>query len=598
MIDPRFKVDENRPFHSKYWPKGVPYELDFDYSTTLGKMFDDSVEKHANDPAIWFLKTWVSYKELKDMVDSFATYLNEIGVKKGDVIAIDLPNCIQYVVAFFAIAKLGAISTGLNPTYKAQEVLHQIQLTGAKIIIVLDILYAKVVSKIETDWEFDKVIYTNMLGMATGISPIAQFIAKKILKKVPSAKIDQPNAIKFTECLKTKPNVPNVLINAEIDPAVLAMTGGTTGIPKAATLSHRNLVANAKQIGYLFLRQIKEGSTDPPLGHRTGFIGVLPIYHSYAMSAMMNVSINVGGWQVLFPRPPPPEEFLKDIYKLPNYNRFVYYAVEFLLQGITELDPSVLEKYPMTGRIAVCGAGASVIHDYIRYPFEEKTGAHITEGYGLSEASPMVCANNLYGERDPGFIGTPGSSTDWDIFDIDDFSKGPLNVIGEEGVGEICVTGPQVMLGYWKNPEATAKTIREWNGKQWLLTGDIGFMDKYGRMKILDRKKQLIKVNARAVFPHEVETMIGDHPSILELAVSAVPDDNTGEAVKAWVVFKPKVNEKITAGELKEWCEDKMASWKVPKHIEFIDAVPRSAIGKIDRRTLQEADPLWKNRRK
>jgi long-chain acyl-CoA synthetase len=596
MIDKRFRVDEKRPFHGKFWPKGIPYELDYDYSMTLGQMFDEAVEKHAEKPLIYFLNTWVSYKELKEMVDSFATYLHNIGVKKGDVVAIDLPNCIQYEVAYYAIIKLGAICIGVNPTYKPKELLYQMKLSGAKVIIVLDILYKKIVSQIEPDWKFDKVIYTNFLDLASGISPIAKFIGKYILKKIPTAKIDLPNAIKFTECLKTEPNVPNVEINPETDPAILSMTGGTTGIPKAATISHRNLLANIKQISHIFLKQVPDENTEPSLGYRTGFIGVLPLFHCYAMIAVMNISIDVGGWQILFPRPPPPKEFLKTIYKLPNENRFVYYAVEYLLAQITESDPAIFKKYPLTGRIAICGTGGGVLHDYIRKPFESNTGAYITEGYGLSEATAMVSANNIYGEREPGYIGTPASSTDWDIFDIEDFSKGPLNILGEEGVGEICVTGPQIMMGYWNNPEATTETIKEWDGRKWLLTGDIGYMEKHGRIKIIDRKKELIKMSGRSVYPSEVESIIGEHPAVLEVGVAAVPDEKTGEAVKAWVVIKPDQKDVVGSKELYDWFKDNMAYWKIPKYIEFIEEVPKTLIGKIAHRALQEADPLWKNR--
>jgi len=593
MIDERFRVPENRPFYGKYWPKGLPHELDIDYSLSLGKMFDQSVEKYAEDPAIWFLKTWMTYRELKEKVDSFTSYLHNIGVKKGDSVAIDLPNCFQFVIAFYSIMKLGAICVPLNPLYKKKELVPLMETTNTKVIITLDVLWAKVISLIEPDWTFDHIIYTGMLDLATGISKFAQFLGKKILKKIPSAKIKDPRAVDFRNCLNTIPDVPDVKINPDTDIAVLTSTGGTTGIPKIVMLSHRNLVSNAKQIGYLFLNQTPEHDDKFILGHRTGFIGILPLFHLYGLGAIMNVSVGIGGIQVLFPRPPPPAELLKTIYKLPNYNHFILYSIEYMLIQMLDVDPKIVEKYPLTGRIAICGYGGSYLHPYIRDRFENMTGAKITEGYGLSEAGPMVSANNLYGYRDPGYVGTPGPSIDWDIFDMEDFSKGPVP-LGQRG--EVCVSGPGIMLGYWKDPETTAEVLRKYNEKIWLLTGDIGIMDEHGRVKLIDRKKQLIKMAGRSVFPTEVENEIGLHPLVKEVAVASIPDERTGEAAKAWVLVKEEGKETLTPEKLRTWLEQNISSFKVPKYIEFVQEIPKNPAGKIARRVLQENDSLWRSK--
>jgi len=314
-MDPKFPVDPNRPFYTgKFWPKGVPHECTHDYKTTLRDVLDDAVKKYADDPAIWFLKSWVTYRELKHMVDSLATYLHANGVKKGDVVAIYLPNCIQYVVSYYAVVSIGAVASLINPTYLTMEVLHQCRLTGAKVIITLDALYFHFAAKFRDQWDFDKIIVTNLVDQATGLSPILKFLGKKITdkatgkKKIPSAKVDHPNAVKYMDCLKTPPNVPKVDIDAEKDAAALIMTGGTTGVPKAAELTHMNVVANLMQCAAILLNQKEEGSTAPPLGHRTGMVGCLPLYHSFAMTTVMNTSIGVGGWMMLFAKPPPTEE--------------------------------------------------------------------------------------------------------------------------------------------------------------------------------------------------------------------------------------------------------------------------------------------------
>lgn len=588
-----FKVDENRPFYGKFWPNGLPKQLEYDTSMTLGDFLHKTSRKVPDQPAIWFLHSWVKYRELEYMVDCFATSLYNFGVRKGDVVAIHLPNSIQYIVAYYATALIGGIVTGVNPTYKPLEILHQLKITNAKYFVGLDVLYNEFVKPLEDKWNFNKIIWTNIADCATALSPIKKFLGK-VFKKLPFAKVEHPKAVPFLECLKTKPNVPVVKIDPFVDPAIYMMTGGTTGVPKAAVLTHSNVVANGIQVGLYVSAQVDPAYPEKPkIGPQTGYLGVLPLFHSFAMAGALNCPISTEGYTVLFPKPPPTEELLETLQSLPNKNGFVYCAVELLFQRIATLPEEVLAKYDINGRIKLCISGAGPLHDYVRDPFEKRTGAKITEGYGLAEATPVVSANNFFGEREVGFIGTPMPGTDWMIFDKEDFSKGPITDYTENGLGEICVCGPQVMKGYLNNPDATNETIREWNGRKWLLTGDIGWMDKYGRIQIKDRKKQLIKVKGFSVFPKDVESLIGTHPKVLEVAVASVPDKITGEAVKAWVALKPEARGTLSVEELIQWCKENITGYKVPKYLEIIDEVPKSAIGKVLRRTLQEADPLW-----
>ena len=595
----KFPVDENRPFYGKFWPEGVPHQLDYDYSWTLNDLLDDSVKNFPNDPVIWFLDTWVTYLEFKEMVDKFATSLFKLGIRKGDVVAIYLPNSIQYAVSFYGTIRIGAIPSGINPTYKPGEILHQIKMINAKFIVALDYLYEENFTEIIDKWNFEKIIYTNITDLASGLSKLKKWLGKK-LKKIPTGKVDHPNAISFLECLNIEPNPPKVSINPAEDAATLIMTGGTTGIPKASIQTHQNLVANAIQAQLFGTRQRDPENPDMLLGHRTAMIGVLPLFHSFALTAVMNLAIRVGGWMILFAKPPSAEELLKQITSLPNPNGMIYCGAEILFQRIAVLPESTISKYSQDGKFpfVVCISSAGPLHDYVREAFEKKTGAKLTELYGLTEGGPGISGNNLYGYREPGYIGVPFPGTDWHIFPADDFEKGPIETLGEEGTGEICACGPQVMKGYLNNPERTKATIKEWDDRKWLLTGDIGFMDEFGRIKIRDRKKQLIKMAGHSVFPAEVETLIGNHPKVLEVAVAGLPDKKTGEAVKAWISLKPEYVGTITAEELHTWCKENITHWKAPKYVEIIEQIPKNIIGKVQRRYLQEHDPLYEGKNK
>ncbi len=598
----KYPVSEDRPFfQSSHWPMGVPHQLDIDFTLTLADMLKESASKWPEDPVIWFLDTMVTYKELHAYVLQFKSTLYKMGLKKGEVVSLYLPNCIQYVVAYYAITSLGAIASGVNPTYKPGEILHQLRLTNSKKLIVLDSLYAQTFSSILPEWDLDWIIYTNILDLAKGMNPLKKW-AGKLIGKIPKGKVTNPKARSFLDCLnsgKTSEEIPPIKIDPAIDTAALIMTGGTTGVPKAAELTHENIISNAKQAG-IYISQHRDLNQDEKhqirLGHGSGLIGVIPLFHSYAHTIVMNAVISEGAWMVLFPMPPPSRELVKTLHSLPNLNYFGYAGVEILFHRLAELPPSFLKKYPLEDILKLNISGAGPLHDYVRQPFEANIGTPIIETYGLTEASPAVSINNIYGPRDLGTVGCPVPGTDWAIFPSDDFSLGPLSYSNpkEEDIGELCVSGPQVMKGYFRDPERTAETIKIWDNRRWLLTGDIACMREDGRAVILDRKKQLIKMAGHSVFPAEVENLIGQHPDVLEVAVAGLPDPKTGEAVKAWIAIKPSAMGAISIDQIREWCEEKITYWKIPKYIEFVDSIPKNVIGKVLRRELQEADPLFK----
>jgi long-chain acyl-CoA synthetase len=588
-------VDEKKAWFHKWWPKGVPFNIEFP-EITLGDFFEEQRKKYANENIMWFLDSWMTYEEAGKAMDSFGTALHNLGIKQGDVVAFLLPNSFQYVIAFYACAKIGAIPTGINPTYKPLEVLHHLEVTGAKSLVVLDALYGELVKPIVDKTEIELVIYTNIADLATGISGILKVIGK-LIGKIPKGKVDFNPSYKFMELLETEPNLPQVNFDPTIQPGTYIMTGGTTGVPKATVLTHFNLVSNIKQCVAIL------GGEQPGLGD----IGALPLFHSFAMTAVMNVAIGMGGWMMLFPRPPPTEEFLKEISEIPAPEGFAYTGAEILFKRIADFPH--LEKFPgIMGKLKLCISGAGPLHAPVRDAFEKNTGGRIVEGYGLSEATPVVSAGNLFGESPIGTIGMPIPGTDWGIWEAaaPNLDDGPIanglsaSKYGEEHTGELCVCGPQVMKEYLNQPEESAQTLQKWDGRTWLRTGDIGFMNEDGTVALRDRKKQLIKVAGHSVFPTEVETMLMKNEAVSEAAVAGLPDPEgkVGEITKAWVSLKPEYVGKITTEELKAWTEENMTKWKCPALIEFIEEVPKNVMGKVQRRILQEADPLYKQHKK
>jgi len=571
-------VDESRPWFQPDagWPPQLPKNLDFP-RITLYEMFAESVKRFADEPAIWFLRSFISYRELSDAVDRLATSFRRMGLQKGDVVALALPNSPQYVVSYYACMKLGLIPTGVNPTYKPGEVLHELQLTGARTLIILDALYEALLAPIEKQHPVDRLISTNIVDMVK-VSSLKKWLGKK-LKKIPTGTV--PRSHPFLDLLST--SAENIQADvASDDIATYIMTGGTTGVPKAAILSHFNCVANAIQVGE-FMWMKEPGAC---------MVGILPLFHSFGMTAVMNTVLHSGMFMMLFPRPPETEEMVKTICEVGVDGQTYFPGAEVLFQRIADFPH--IERYPIAGKLKGCISGAGPLHRNVKERFEAATGAILVEGYGLSEASPVVSGGPLGTVETTGTIGIPMPGIDWKIMDID---TGTVELPPGES-GELVVSGPTVMQGYLGNAAETALTIREMGGKRWLYTGDIGFMDKYGRVTLNDRKKQLIKVKGYSVFPTEVEHLMGAHEAILEVAVAGLPDGETGEAIKAWVVLKDSWKGKISEDDLKNWAKQNITHYKVPKYLDFIDEIPKSLVGKVLRRVLQESDPLYKAHRK
>ncbi|MHA2391475.1 MAG: AMP-binding protein [Promethearchaeota archaeon] len=581
-----FHVDEEKRWFKKWWPEGVPYNTSFE-KKTLNEFLDEQVDKYGDRNFIWFLDTWVSYNRFQGYVKALATALSNLGIEKGDVVALHLPNCIQYIVGYFAITRIGAIASGINPTYQPIEILHQIDIVKPKMLIVLDALYETYIKPIIDETNIEIVVYTNLSDLIN-IKGVKKAIGK-FVKKIPYGKVDYPDALKFIDLLKTEPSDLRPEIDVRAHPATYIMTGGTTGLPKAAILTHFNAVSNAKQC------KLWLGGEKPGIGN----IGILPLFHSFAHTVVMNTTLAVGGWIMLFPTPPSQTELCAIIEKLPCEEGLIYAGTEILFKRLAELK-NLRKRYPkVMGKLFLCISSAGPLHKQIRDAFVNNTGGRIVEGYGLSEASPAVSAGNLFGESPVGTIGMPFPGTDWGIWPVDDFSKGPICLgnpddanFGIDNSGEICISGPQIMKEYLNNVDETEMALKKFNNKLWLLTGDIGFMNEDGTIEIRDRKKQVIKCKGFSVFPKEVEELLMKHPDINEAAVAGLPHEEYGEIVKAWISIREDCD--LSPQTIKDWAKDNMASYKCPYSISIIGELPKNFIGKVQRRALQEADPMYK----
>jgi long-chain acyl-CoA synthetase len=504
----------------------------------------------------------LSYKQLNEQANRLANALSAMGVKKGDRVALYLPNCPQYVIGYFAILKIGAVVAPNNPLYTATELKFQLNDSGAESIICLSRFYPNV-QKIRKDTKLKNVIVANIKEYFSPVLSLLFTLAKE--KKEGHRVTLDPGDRWFKEVVASAPATPpNVQINTS-DTAVLLYTGGTTGVPKAAQITHKNLVANMLQCN-AWITGMREGQEVT--------LTALPLYHSYAMTTCMNLSVYLAGAMVLIPNPRELESVLKGIH---HHQPTLFPGVPTMYTAINNRPD--LSKYNLKS-VKVCISGASGLPVEVQTKFQELTGARLVEGYGLSESSPVLSANPIFGENRIGTIGLPWPDTIIKVVDIDTGEKEVP--VGEPG--ELIAQGPQVMKGYWNKPEETANTLR----KGWLYTGDIAVMDTDGYFKIVDRKKDMIIVGGFNVYPREVEEVLFQHPKILEAAVAGIPDPKSGERIKAYVVLKP--GHTATVDEIKEFCKEHLTGYKRPAVVEFRDSLPKTMIGKILRRQLVAED--------
>lgn len=559
------KVKEEYPWFQNY-PEGIPKEIDPNHYNSLIDLFEECFEKYSDLPAFECMGKSITYKELDTLSAQFGAYLqHELKLKKGDRIAIQMPNLLQYPVVAFGALRAGLIVVNTNPLYTAREMEHQFKDSGAQAIVILA-NFAANLEKIIHNTEIKHVIITEIGDMLGGLKgKLVNFVVKKIKKMVPAYSL--PQAIKFKNAMKKGGNLK--LNKPEMkgsDTACLQYTGGTTGVSKGAVLSHTNLVANLEQMCIWMKVRLKE--------REEVVITALPLYHIYAFTVNCLGMLKLGAKNVLITNPRDMKAFIKELKKQPFT----------IMTGVNTLYNALLNNPEFAkldfSNFKVASAGGMAVQKVVAEKCKEVTGVSIAEGYGLTETSPLLTTNRIDGHARIGYIGLPVPSTKLMIAD-DNEQEVP---VGE--AGEIYAKGPQVMSGYWQKEEESKNAFSK---DGWFKTGDIGIMDEDGYIKIVDRKKEMINVSGFNVYPNDIENTIAAHPKVLEVGAIGIPDNKSTEVVKVCVVKK---DESLTEEELKAYCKENMTAYKVPKVIEFRDELPKSNVGKILRRLLKEGETM------
>lgn len=554
---------ENHPWYASY-PKGVAQEVDIKEFNSVTDFINQCLKKFASNVAYTNLGKEMTYAEVDTAAKNFAAYLQSLGLKKGDRIAIQMPNCLQYPVALFGAVRAGLIVVNTNPLYTAREMQHQFHDSGAKAIVVLS-NFADKVEQILPDTEIEHVIVTDLGDMVGGLKgAIVNFVVKYVKKMVP--KYNLPTAVKFKAALAKGAASTFTPVESSLDDVgFLQYTGGTTGVSKGATLTHGNIMANMMMLfEWMSVSGVKE--------NQETVITALPLYHIFAFTINCLTMLKLGARNVLITNPRDLPAFVKDMSK----------EKISVITGVNTLFNALLNNEEFRqldfSNLKIAMGGGMAVQRAVNERWKEVTGQPIIEGYGLSETSPVLTANPLDGSDQIGSIGLPVPNTDLGIFDENGNKLG----VGERG--EICAKGPQVMQGYWGRENETNKVFYDGG---WFRTGDIGIMAEDGFFKIVDRIKDMILVSGFNVYPNEVEDVVAMHPGVLECAAIGVPDAKSTEAVKIFIVKK---DPELTKESLKEFCKDKLTGYKMPKHVEFAEELPKSNVGKILRRKIREME--------
>ncbi len=553
---------DQRPWLLSY-PKEVKHQQEIPI-IPITHYLKEAADRYPFHSAISFFGGTIRYKELLELAYRFAHSLQRLGVRKGDRVALMLPNIPQYVICYYGAQFLGAVVVQTNPLYVERELINHLNDSQADTIVCLDLLYPRIRS-IREKVNLKRIVVTGIpdylpypkkwlypiAQKRKGINPVQIdehkeqiFVLKKLLSKAPSDPLEELG------------------VNPAQDVAVLQYTGGTTGTAKGVMLTHHNLVANIEQCRSWMYRAIPGQET---------MLAVVPLFHVYGMTVCMNFCMALGGKLVLIPR----FDILTLLKTIHSEKPTLFPGAPTMYIALNN-HPLTSTKYSLSS-IRCCISGSAPLPSEVQNKFESLSGGRLVEGYGLSECSPVAHANPIWEKGKSGSIGLPWPNTDCRIVDTDTGDEMP---VGE--VGELEISGPQVMKGYWNRPEETAKVLN--NG--WLRTGDMGYMDADGYFYIVDRKKDMIIAGGYKIFPREVEDVLFEHPSVLEASVIGIPDDYRGESVKAYIILKE--GHSVSEQELDQYCRSKLASYKIPRVYEFRTELPKSMIGKVIRRVLKE----------
>ncbi len=575
-------MSSTKPWFGSKWPEGVSHEIS-GYERPLFSILDDTARDYPDKTYTIFADVPRSFTQVKDTADRVANFLASRGIKKGDPVAIFLPNLPHYPEIFFGVLKAGGSCVTCNPLYKASELNFQLKDCGAKAVFVMDHpeFYKTAIEAIEGS-DVDTVVICNVKSYL----PALKGFIGSLLGKIPKADRHEPGHFMFDDVIKAaKPESPKLDIDPLKDTALILYTGGTTGVPKGASLSHVNLVSNVTAVDEWVRIPLEEGKTPEKLerGGAHTYLGVLPWYHSFGLTLCMLVSCMNASRLVCIPDPragdPPFTDVLKAVEK---HKATIVVAVPTIYSAF--VNHPLIDKFDLSSIIG-CGSGAAPLPLEVIKQFEEKTGAVIFEGYGMTETSPVLTVNptNLE-QRRIGAVGLPMPNTDVKIVDLET----GIEELSQGEDGEIAAAGPAIMLGYWNKPDANEVVFRDIDGDRYLLTGDIGHIDEDGFLVITDRKKDLILVGGFNAYPKEIEEVIYTHPKVALVAVVGIPDSRTGEAVKAFIQLKPGAE--ATEEELFEFCKENLSGYKRPREVEFRDTLPTSVVGKVLRRVLRDEE--------
>ncbi|MFP5501667.1 MAG: AMP-binding protein [Candidatus Sericytochromatia bacterium] len=545
----------------QHYPPGATPEIDADRYGSIVEVIENGFKRFGDRPSFHNMGRDLSYAELDRLSGQFASYLqHKLGLKKGDRIAIQMPNLLQYPVVMFGALRAGLVVVNTNPLYTPREMQHQFKDSGAKAVVILA-NFAHHLEKILPETEIRHVIITgvgDMLGFPRG--PLINLAAKYVKKMVPPYRLR--GAVSFHDALEqggAKPFEPVALDRNDL--AFLQYTGGTTGVSKGAMLTHRNILANLEQISAWMKAKLVEGEEV--------IVTPLPLYHIFSLTVNCLVFMDYGGHNILITNPRDIPGFIKELKKHPFT---VLTGVNTLFNGL--LNHPEFKEVDFS-KLKATVAGAMAVQKAVAERWQATTGSPLIEGYGLTEASPVVTCNPITGGERIGTIGMPVPSTEIKLVDEDGHE------VGCEEPGELCARGPQVMAGYWQRPDESEKVLKD----GWLHTGDMAVCDPDGYFRIVDRKKDMILVSGFNVYPNEVEDVIAQLPKVLEVAVIGVPSEKSGESVKAFVVKK---DPSLTEAEVIAHCRESLTGYKVPHQVEFRDELPKTNVGKILRRALKE----------
>ncbi|MFT4399818.1 long-chain-fatty-acid--CoA ligase LcfA [Bacillus sp. SW14] len=553
-------MQSQKPWLAEY-PDNIPHELPLP-NQTLQSILTDSAARFPDKTAVSFYGKKLTFHDILTDALKLAAFLQSNGLQKGDRVAVMLPNCPQSVISYYGVLFAGGIVVQTNPLYTERELEYQLRDAKASVIITLDLLFPKAI-KMKTLSIVDQILVTSIKDYLPFPKNILYPLTQKQKVQIDFDKKDHIHT--FASSVKQEKmellTIPK--IEPEHDIAVLQYTGGTTGAPKGVMLTHRNILANTEMCA-AWMYDVKEGAEK--------VLAIVPFFHVYGLTAVMNYSMKQGFEMILLPKFDP----LETLKIIDKQKPTLFPGAPTIYIGL--LHHPELQQYDLSS-IKSCLSGSAALPVEVKQKFEKVTEGKLVEGYGLSEASPVTHANFIWGKNKPGSIGCPWPSTDAAIYSEE---TGELAAPYEHG--EIIVKGPQVMKGYWNKPEETAAVLRD----GWLFTGDMGYMDEEGFFYIADRKKDIIIAGGYNIYPREVEEALYEHEAVREIVVAGVPDSYRGETVKAFVVLKKDA--KADAEELDAFARSRLAPYKVPKAYEFRKELPKTAVGKILRRRLLEED--------